>query len=152
MEVYDFNARTYDQQIGRFIQIDPLVEFGSQESLTPYQFSFNNPIRYNDPDGKCPLCPAIPWVAEAIYAGGVAVFSYFTAKAASPIIIQASQDLGKSFSNAPSVGADANAFIPLSAQVAQARLNNGAVPNPNGKKGGEAHQKTIDKEEQRLKD
>jgi len=36
--------------------------------------------------------------------------------------------------------------------VAQARLNNGAVPNPNGKKGGEAHQKTIDKEEQRLKD
>ena len=28
----------YDQQIGRFIQIDPLVEFGEQEMLTPYHF------------------------------------------------------------------------------------------------------------------
>ncbi|MGC4037071.1 MAG: RHS repeat-associated core domain-containing protein [Chitinophagaceae bacterium] len=56
LEVYDFNARTYDQQIGRFIQIDPLTEEGNQESLTPYQFSYNNSIRFNDPDGKCPGC------------------------------------------------------------------------------------------------
>ena len=53
LEVYDFNARTYDQQVGRFIQIDPLFEEG-QESFTPYHFSFNNPIRYNDPDGEAP--------------------------------------------------------------------------------------------------
>ena len=56
LEVYDFNARTYDQQIGRFIQIDPLSEEGDQESLTPYQFSGNNPSTFNDPDGKCPWC------------------------------------------------------------------------------------------------
>lgn len=54
--MYDFNARTYDQQIGRFIQIDPLSEEGDQESLTPYQFSGNNPSTFNDPDGKCPWC------------------------------------------------------------------------------------------------
>jgi RHS repeat-associated protein len=59
LELYDFNARTYDQQIGRFIQIDPWIEIGSQEMLTPYQFSYNNPIRYNDPDGKCPQCLVI---------------------------------------------------------------------------------------------
>ena len=59
LEVYDFNARTYDQQIGRFLQIDPLPEDGDQESLTPYQFGLNNPIRNNDPDGKCPICPFI---------------------------------------------------------------------------------------------
>lgn len=53
LEVYDFNARTYDQQIGRFIQIDPLFEDG-QESINPYHFSFNNPIRFNDPDGEAP--------------------------------------------------------------------------------------------------
>ncbi len=56
LEVYDFNARTYDQQIARFIQIDPASEEGGQESLTPYQFGLNNPIRYDDPDGKCPPC------------------------------------------------------------------------------------------------
>lgn len=56
LELYDFNARTYDQQVGRFVQIDPLGEEGDQESLTPYQFGLNNPVRYDDPDGKCPSC------------------------------------------------------------------------------------------------
>lgn len=54
LDAYDFNARTYDQQIGRFIQIDPLSDEEGQESLTPYHFTFNNPILYNDPDGKIP--------------------------------------------------------------------------------------------------
>jgi len=53
LEVYDFNARTYDPQIGRFIQIDPLLD-DNQESFAPYHFSFNNPIRYSDADGKAP--------------------------------------------------------------------------------------------------
>jgi RHS repeat-associated protein len=53
LDIYDFNARTYDQQIGRFIQIDPLFEDG-QESTNPYHFSFNNPIRFSDPDGETP--------------------------------------------------------------------------------------------------
>src|SRR5882672_1098488 len=53
---YDFNARTYDPQIGRFIQIDPLPDDGDQESFTPYQFGLDNPVLNNDPDGKCPSC------------------------------------------------------------------------------------------------
>jgi RHS repeat-associated protein len=56
LDVYDFNARTYDQQIGRFIQIDPLTEDAGQDALTPYHFSGNNPSTFNDPDGKCPWC------------------------------------------------------------------------------------------------
>jgi RHS repeat-associated protein len=56
LELYDFNARTYDQQIGRFIQIDPTPEDGDQESLTPYHFSGSNPSTFNDPNGKCPWC------------------------------------------------------------------------------------------------
>jgi RHS repeat-associated protein len=56
LELYDFNARTYDQQVGRFIQIDPLGEEGDQEGLTTYQFGLDNPVRYDDPDGKCPSC------------------------------------------------------------------------------------------------
>jgi len=53
LELYDFKARTYDPQIGRFIQIDPLFE-EDQERISPYHFSFNNPLRFNDPDGEEP--------------------------------------------------------------------------------------------------
>ncbi|OMP76915.1 hypothetical protein BW716_22290 [[Flexibacter] sp. ATCC 35208] len=56
LEWYDFNARTYDQQLGRFSQIDPKIEEGEQEKGSPYQFAKNNPARFNDPDGKCPAC------------------------------------------------------------------------------------------------
>ena len=58
MDFYDFNARTYDQQIGRFLQIDPKADEHDQEILSPYHFCNNNPILHNDPDGKCWLCKA----------------------------------------------------------------------------------------------
>lgn len=44
--------RTYDYTIGRWWQIDPKAD--SLESFTTYNYSFNNPIRYNDPMGDCP--------------------------------------------------------------------------------------------------
>jgi RHS repeat-associated protein len=72
LEMYDFNARTYDQQIGRFFQIDPMTEEGGQESISPYHFSYNNPIRYNDPSGKAGedcckvLSDAASWVGNKI--------------------------------------------------------------------------------------
>ena len=72
LEFYDFSARTYDQQIGWFIQTYPLIEEGGQDALTPYQFGFNNPIRYNDPDGKFPILDLIP-LALKLFAVGAAV-------------------------------------------------------------------------------
>ncbi|MEM1137372.1 MAG: RHS repeat-associated core domain-containing protein [Bacteroidota bacterium] len=48
--------RTYDYQLGRFNQVDPKAEVAPQESQSPYQYSLNNPVRYNDPEGDCPLC------------------------------------------------------------------------------------------------
>jgi RHS repeat-associated core domain len=73
LEWTDFNARTYDQQIGRFQQIDPLLEDG-QENLTPYHFAYNNPVRYSDPDGKFPIFLAwgLPAIGEAIVYLGAA--------------------------------------------------------------------------------
>lgn len=49
LELYDFNARTYDQQLGRFIQRDPLASFGT--TLSPYLYGSDNPILRNDPFG-----------------------------------------------------------------------------------------------------
>jgi len=67
LEVYDFNARTYDQQIGRFIQIDPVTE--GQESLTPYHFGANDPISNSDPTGRepedcCGFSELKSWVSD----------------------------------------------------------------------------------------
>ncbi|MEC5143656.1 DUF6443 domain-containing protein [Chitinophaga sp. 212800010-3] len=92
LEWYDFNARIYDQQTGRFLQIDPWIEVGSQEMLTPYQFSYNNPVRYNDPDGKCPLCPAIPYVIEAVEA---LWFGYRASATATHVARVLSEGVGK---------------------------------------------------------
>ncbi len=72
LEWYDFNARTYDQQIGRFLQIDPLLEDG-QESLTPYHFAYNNPPSFSDPDGKLPIVPFIIFAVGLLLASKPAV-------------------------------------------------------------------------------
>ena len=48
--------RMFDYTLGRFTSVDPLAEVNPQESLSTYQFGYNNPIRYNDPYGDCPWC------------------------------------------------------------------------------------------------
>jgi RHS repeat-associated protein len=50
LDLYDFNARTYNQQIGRFAQVDPIA--GKFISSSPYNYVDNNPIVRKDPDGK----------------------------------------------------------------------------------------------------
>ncbi len=50
----------------RWISVDPLAEH--TYNLTPYNFGYNNPIYWNDPDGRCPICP---YLAGAI--GGAAL-------------------------------------------------------------------------------
>jgi RHS repeat-associated protein len=46
---YDFPARDYDPQIGRFLSRDPHA--GLYPSLTPYNYAGNNPVAFIDPTG-----------------------------------------------------------------------------------------------------
>jgi len=52
LELYDMNARYYDQQIGRFNGIDPLAE--KFPAWSPYSYGFCNPLRFTDPTGAEP--------------------------------------------------------------------------------------------------
>jgi hypothetical protein len=49
LELYDFNARMYDPQIGRFGQLDGLSQL--DYDVSPYAYANNNPILLNDPTG-----------------------------------------------------------------------------------------------------
>ncbi len=46
------NGRMYDPYIGRFLSVDPIIQFpGNSQSFNGYGYCLNNPLSYSDPSG-----------------------------------------------------------------------------------------------------
>ena len=46
------NGRVYDPLLGRVLSPDPIVQsLDESQSLNPYSYAWNNPLKYTDPSG-----------------------------------------------------------------------------------------------------
>ncbi|MEG0184536.1 MAG: RHS repeat-associated core domain-containing protein [Stenotrophomonas sp.] len=67
--------RFQDPVTGRFLSVDPVsVHSADDRHFNRYAYAYNNPYRFNDPDGRCPIC------LGAVIGGGIEIGMQFVTK------------------------------------------------------------------------
>ncbi len=65
-----YNARYYDPQTKHFTQPDDIIpNIYDPQSLNRYSYVKNNPLRYTDPSGHCPVCVVAGVVLSYVWLG-----------------------------------------------------------------------------------
>ncbi|MGC4808198.1 RHS repeat domain-containing protein [Micromonospora sp. DT233] len=65
-------AREYDPNLGRFISVDPIIDFSNPQQMHGYAYANNNPITFSDPSGlfwgdcKTFLCGVMDGIFDAL--------------------------------------------------------------------------------------
>jgi RHS repeat-associated protein len=61
------NGRVYDPTLGRFLSADSVIQsLGATQSINPYSYAWNDPLRYTDPSGHSLLGTILGLVAAII--------------------------------------------------------------------------------------
>ncbi|RSS81480.1 polymorphic toxin-type HINT domain-containing protein [Streptomyces sp. WAC06614] len=53
-------AREYDPALGRFLSVDPIVDFNEPKQQNPYTYGANSPVTFSDPSGMSIAPPVMP--------------------------------------------------------------------------------------------
>ncbi|WP_041245307.1 RHS repeat-associated core domain-containing protein [Geotalea uraniireducens] len=70
--LYNYGARLYDPDIGRFISPDSIVPSpGNPQSLNRYAYALNNPVKYRDPSGHSPRSCALGFCSTVVNTAAV---------------------------------------------------------------------------------
>jgi len=71
--LYYYGARWYDPYLARFIQPDTIVpDPKDPQSLNRYSYTLNNPLKYDDPTGRCIESPLdVAFIAFDLYQIGI---------------------------------------------------------------------------------
>ncbi|MBT1688276.1 DUF6443 domain-containing protein [Dawidia soli] len=147
--------RAYDPALGRWWQIDPLASEIDLINLTPYNYAFNNPVRYNDPEGDCPCIPIFIAIAEGVVAvaeGATLTVGAATVGAAIGTAVKLyGTDILEAIGNGGPGGTPAVSFAMSSSQRGElssgnflnAKTKRDGPPNPDGAKGKPDHQEKV---------
>ena len=153
--------RMYDYTIGRFINADPLADHPNQIDQSPYQYAWNNPVVYNDPEGDCPWCWIPAFVGYMLSSKPVnapghnkeanakamqkAKESYdksiITTTAIVTTLIYGNNENNEQPNNEPQNEDGNDDPLDSNGPTNENAKELKKVPNPNGKKGGPDHQK-----------
>jgi len=68
--LYDYRARTYSPELGRFLQMDPIKFEGGDANI--FRYCGNDPVNWIDPSGRNPIAGAIAGVEGGFIVGGPA--------------------------------------------------------------------------------
>jgi RHS repeat-associated protein len=61
------NGRVYDPTLGRFLSADSMIQsLGASQSINPYSYAWNDPLRYTDPSGHSLLGDIIGLIVTII--------------------------------------------------------------------------------------